>query len=269
MEFIIFMLVSLVVFLLVKISNQNQALDSRVNEQAQRQFQQWKMTELRQAVVRETEITTAAVRESAKNEIRLAKEQARMDLEKWKTNETVKIRQDTAKRSTATHIGKVTEHVVPWFLEGMFDPRDIRFIGSPIDMVVFDGLSGGFVDAIHFIEVKSGKHPKLNEREELVKGAIVGGRVSYNILHMTASEHDSSPAINWLVRNHPYSSHRTMKKEFDEWIEQRNEAIISLEFEQFCEIDKWYQEKFFNHILSLNDQINILRNEIEKIKSQD
>ena len=47
------------------------------------------------------------------------------------------------KRSEAVIKGKVTEHRVPFFEEFDFDPGDARFLGSPIDLIVFDGLSAG------------------------------------------------------------------------------------------------------------------------------
>jgi predicted Holliday junction resolvase-like endonuclease len=34
---------------------------------------------------------------------------------------------------------------------------DIRFLGSPVDLVVFDGLAEGQVRRLIFVEVKSGR----------------------------------------------------------------------------------------------------------------
>ena len=43
----------------------------------------------------------------------------------------------------------------------------------PIDLIVFDGLSGGDLKQIVFIEVKTGKKPNLTEREKRVRECIL------------------------------------------------------------------------------------------------
>src|SRR5437879_4533423 len=74
------------------------------------------------------------------------------------------IRQDAVQKSQAVTLGKVTEHLVP-FLPGFdFDPRDVRFLGSPVDLVVFDGLSNGDVKRLVFVEVKNGPIDAQPER---------------------------------------------------------------------------------------------------------
>jgi predicted Holliday junction resolvase-like endonuclease len=51
-----------------------------------------------------------------------------------------------------------------------FNPRDARFIGNPIDYVVFDGLSEGQLRRIVFLEVKTGGG--LNANEKQVKAVV-------------------------------------------------------------------------------------------------
>src|SRR4051794_27608183 len=82
---------------------------------------------------------------------------AQASFEKWKIEYENYIRQDAIKKSQAVTIGKVTEHIIPFF-SGVFpyNPKEARFIGSPIDLIVFDGMEtdpDGL--SIHFIEVKT------------------------------------------------------------------------------------------------------------------
>lgn len=87
-------------------------------------------------------------------------------------------RRDAVRRSRAVTAGKVFEQLVPWLPDFAWDPRDARFLGSPVDFIVFDGLSNGNVERVVFIEVKSGDSG-LSTRERRVRDAILEGRVEW------------------------------------------------------------------------------------------
>ena len=91
-------------------------------------------------------------------------------------------RRDSLARSHAVVSGKVREHLAPLLPEFVesFDARDARFLGSPVDFVVFDGLDAGFV------EVKTGS-ASLSGRERLVRDAIESGRVEWQVLRLPAA----------------------------------------------------------------------------------
>jgi predicted Holliday junction resolvase-like endonuclease len=89
------------------------------------------------------------------------------------------IREDTLRRSQSVIAGKATEHLAPLLPGFEFDPRDARFLGSPIDFIVFDGLSEGEISEIVFIEVKTGPWAALSTRERLVRDAVEAGRVRF------------------------------------------------------------------------------------------
>lgn len=101
----------------------------------------------------------------------------------WKLDEEKKIRQDAVKKSEAVIRGKVTEHLIPYFPDFEYNPKDARFLGTPVDFIIFDGLSEGEMNKVVFIEVKSGKNGMLSKREKLVRECIDRGRVSYEIIH--------------------------------------------------------------------------------------
>lgn len=105
-------------------------------------------------------------------------------LDRWKIDNTEIIRKDAVKRSMAVNLGKITEHLIPFsdqFNKRNFSPQDCRFIGSPVDLIVFDGASPhsekGQV-TIYFIEVKTGKSA-LKEGQRLVKEAVIAKRVEW------------------------------------------------------------------------------------------
>jgi predicted Holliday junction resolvase-like endonuclease len=101
----------------------------------------------------------------------------------WKLDEEKKIRQDAVKKSEAVIRGKVTEHLIPYFPDFEYNPKDARFLGTPVDFIVFDGLSEGEMNKVVFVEVKSGKTGVLSQREKLVRECINRGKVSYEIIH--------------------------------------------------------------------------------------
>ena len=75
------------------------------------------------------------------------------------TDDVAKARKDSIARSLSVVSGKVGEQLAPLFPEFLanFNPKDARFLGSPIDFVVFDGLDEGEVKRVVLIEVKTGK----------------------------------------------------------------------------------------------------------------
>lgn len=92
-------------------------------------------------------------------------------------------RRDSVKLSRASRDGRAYEQLVPYLpeFEERFDRCDARFLGSPIDFVVFDGLYGPSEELaeIVLLEVKSGRM-SLNARERAVRRAVEEGRVRWD-----------------------------------------------------------------------------------------
>ena len=90
-----------------------------------------------------------------------------------------KLRKDAVKRSKAVINGEVAEQIAPFLPDFPANPSDARFIGKPVDFIVFSGLSENeTIDEILFVEVKTGKS-LLSEREKEVKKAIEQRKVRY------------------------------------------------------------------------------------------
>jgi predicted Holliday junction resolvase-like endonuclease len=269
MEFFILILVIVVIVLLVKLSGLRGEMASRAHSVALTMLERWKAVELRKQVAREVELSIASIKEKAENDVKLAKQEARFEFQKWKADETLCIRQSSAAKSSAVHVGKVTEHLIPWFLDGAFDPRDIRFVGSPVDLIVFHGLSAGYVEAVHFIEVKSGKRPILAPREELVRGAVVAGRIAYSIVHLSPDGDSGGASLNWLGEKPMPQTSRIMNEEIRLLLERKSEATSALEFETSAELEKMIFENFGRSIANLADEVAILREEVRTGKGRE
>ena len=89
----------------------------------------------------------------------------------WRLRYSAAIRENAVQRSLAVTAGKVHEQLVPYLPEFGFNPKDARFLGSPVDLVVFDGLAAGDVKRVVFLEVKTGGAP-LTTRERQVREVI-------------------------------------------------------------------------------------------------
>ncbi len=105
----------------------------------------------------------------------------------------MEIRQDAINRSRAVIAGKATEHLVPYLPGFNFNPKDARFIGAPVDRIVFDGLDVGDVQRIVFIEVKTGA-ASLTTRERRVRDAIRANRVEWLELRFAGSPSETPTA---------------------------------------------------------------------------
>jgi predicted Holliday junction resolvase-like endonuclease len=134
-----------------------------LQQAAQAQLQVW----------REQELSAAR-----QQQVAVAQGEAQTDLAQWKVAHEEAIRQDAIDRSRAVIAGKITEHFVPYLPDFPFNPKDARFIGSPVDLVVFDGLDEGAVRRVVLIEVKTGSSA-LSARERRVRDAVLSGHVEW------------------------------------------------------------------------------------------
>ena len=96
----------------------------------------------------------------------------------WKVRYTAEVRADAVQRSEAITAGKVHEQLLPYLPDFPYNPKDVRFLGSPTDLVVFDGLAEGQVKRIVFLEVKTGSSG-LTARERSVRDAIQAREVEW------------------------------------------------------------------------------------------
>ena len=85
-------------------------------------------------------------------------------------------------QSRAVLGGKFTEQMAPYLPEFKYDPTEARFIGSPIDLIVFPGLSEGDPREIVIIEVKSSRTVNLTPQEKKIRQLIEDGMVRWELL---------------------------------------------------------------------------------------
>ena len=129
--------------------------------------------------------------------IALIGERSRNDLARWKDECTKEIRRDSVNRSRSTLKGRISEQIAPFLPEFPYNHADARFIGNPIDFVVFDGYTGAKDDrtdsiAIVLVEVKTGKG-RLTREELLIRRAVEEGRVTWKTVVLPGPGEGDSP----------------------------------------------------------------------------
>ena len=146
-------------------------LRSEIELRAQQQYDNWRTKELE------------AIRSEQRD---IALREANAHLQQWKFTSEAFFRSDAIDRSRAVIAGKVTEHLAPYLPDFKFNPKDARFVGSPIDLLVFDGIDEGELRNIYFVEVKTGSSATLSTRQRQIRDAILSGRVRWIELRLNS-----------------------------------------------------------------------------------
>ncbi len=173
--------VAIILWLLYKLSQ----LRHQINQEAMRQFQAWRVKDYEDLKREQGELATR---------------EAQLKLEQWKASAESAIRADAIQKSQSVIIGKVTEHVVPYLPDFAFNPKDARFIGSPVDLIRVDGLYREALEQIVFVEVKSSASASLTKRERHIRDAISAGRVRWQEIRVdstSAATAGALPANAW------------------------------------------------------------------------
>ena len=109
-------------------------------------------------------------------QITAIEQKSRAELETWKLETAGVIRKDSVNRSRSTLKGKIAEQMAPVLPDFGFNPADARFIGSPVDYIIFDGLTRVADDKedevqIVFMDVKKGSGA-LTRTQRLIRQAV-------------------------------------------------------------------------------------------------
>ncbi len=92
--------------------------------------------------------------------------------------EVPSIRKDATTRSRAVLEGQFTEQLAPYLPDFPYAPTEVRFIGKPIDFIVFKGMEHKNINEVVFVEVKTG-NSKLSTTERNLRETILKGNVSW------------------------------------------------------------------------------------------
>jgi len=102
---------------------------------------------------------------------------AHLTNKKWE-DQLGTIRDDAIKRSRAVLSGQFTEQLAPYLPNFPYAPSEVRFIGKPVDFIVFKGMDEQNINEVVFVEVKTGTS-KLNNQQKNLKETIKNRKVKW------------------------------------------------------------------------------------------
>ena len=110
-------------------------------------------------------------------------------------------RKRSVNTSRAVLKGKMAEQFAPHLPEFDYLPSDARFLGDPVDYVVFSGYSDfreGLCDAdeieVVLIDIKSGT-ARLTKGQQAIAQAIDDGRVRFETIHIALPTDDNEDEV--------------------------------------------------------------------------
>jgi predicted Holliday junction resolvase-like endonuclease len=95
-----------------------------------------------------------------------------------------KARADSIKRQRSILKGQATEQLAP-YINSNYNPKDYKFMGDPIDYIIFDGMSDintkeDKIKKIILMDIKTGRS-QLNKVQKAVKKCIEAGNIEFQV----------------------------------------------------------------------------------------
>lgn len=180
-------------------------------------------------------------------------QQSKIEKERVEQQEQFKVtvheeRKDAVGTSRNTIKGKIGEQMSPLFPEfySKYEPSDARFLGSPIDYIIFKHMSEYDyktkaddvpIDVV-LVEVKSTKKAGLTEKEKAIRTAVEEGRVSFDVVRQ-----------NIEPQNESEPKEKRDPKELTENEKKRNsryKKFMEIRFRKWAESDDEFLKAFWN-----------------------
>ena len=142
------------------------------------------------AIILITILTTILIRERSTMRARndaLRRELTR-SLDSFEDELTIELAKHTVPKRIMEHLrtslSGQSEQFAAFHHGFSYDPKDARFLGSPIDFVIFNGRSNGAIEEVVFVEVKQHQKVRLTPAEESLRTTIGEGRVRWERLDL-------------------------------------------------------------------------------------
>lgn len=96
----------------------------------------------------------------------------------WKHKKVPELREEAVEKSRQVLGGQFSEQLAPYLPDFKYKPTEARFVGKPIDFIVFKGMDEKDIKEVIFVEVKSGKSG-LSTVERRLRDVVKEGKVSW------------------------------------------------------------------------------------------
>ncbi len=166
-----------------------------------------------------------------------------------------RARKESVAQSRNVLRGKMAEQLAPLLPGFDYLPADARFLGDPVDYVVFDGYAAmrdaNLEDAdleVVILDVKHGR-AKLSDGQRAIARAIEAGRVRFEVVRVTEDGEVSTYA--WQAEDSPEKNGRNAsnngahENEEDEALREQIQAEYPRAYEKwYPEEDRWLVTQF-------------------------
>ena len=168
-------------------------------------------------------------------------------IEKLKT--TIKLERTSAVDTSRSSLkGKISEQMSPLFPEfySKYEPSDARFLGSPIDFVIFRNMSKfdkktkdeeNPIEVV-LLDIKTGKYAGLNPLQKSIKKAVEEKRVSFDVIEPNIEPQKESEPKEKREPRELTENEKTRNSRYKKFMETR--------FRKWTESDDEYLKTFWN-----------------------
>ncbi|MFH2021466.1 MAG: Holliday junction resolvase-like protein [archaeon] len=101
------------------------------------------------------------------------------------------LRKEAVEKSRSVLTGNFSEQLAPYLPDFPFSPTECRFLGKPIDLIVFKGMDEKEPNEVVFVEIKTGKS-NLSSSERKLRDIIKDKKVSWYEYRPSSSQEQSS-----------------------------------------------------------------------------
>ncbi len=96
---------------------------------------------------------------------------------RWE-NKLPGLLKETRDRSRTVLAGRFSEQLAPYLPDFPYSPTEVRFVGSPVDFIVFPGIDEKEPTEIVFVEVKSGRSTLTHVQRKL-RDIVQAGKIGW------------------------------------------------------------------------------------------
>ncbi len=139
--------------------------------------------------------------------------------------------------SRAVIKGKIAEQLAPVLPDFKYLPSDARFIGDPVDYIIFNGYTdlkdnGGIESNLEIVilDIKTG-HASLSRFQQAIARAINAGRVRFEVARTETSEQREKNRYKSVRQNLPQKKHsiehirKTYPRAYESWSKDEDERL--------------------------------------------
>jgi len=102
----------------------------------------------------------------------------------WRNDNEFEIRRKAIYQSRAAIAETISEELSIINNNFAFNPKDIKFIGRFIDLIIFDGSAEESDVSIYFVEILNKRHLNKNDYKEQVEKAIKIGNYNFEEINL-------------------------------------------------------------------------------------